>query len=494
MADPTNRMTAADPAVPASAPDAVPAATTPAPGMTPTPAPGTADLGRRRFFRQFAGDLANTAATMIGAAQALQQTSAELAGAILDPTRAALGDAAPGTAGPDGPAAAPVFRTSFRVEGGRIRFVDQRELPGAVVEHPSASAAEVTWAIRHDVVIGGPAISQAAALGLALTADRVRATRPYARRATLRGAANALTNAAPAQASVRWAVERVMAAYATVGELAEDGDAVAEAMHAEAERIIAEAAVDHGRLVDAGLVALEEAVGRTRVAADAGTADGPATLAGLATPLRVLVHGPSGALAGGQFGTALAIAVAAHHAERQVRVVVPEGRPGFVGARITCWELAAAGVPHLLVADAAGPSLIAAGEVDAILVPADRVAANGDVAATIGTYPLAVVAARHGVPFLVCAPLSAIDPTTATGSDITMATRPGSELEMVGGATIAPRATAVHVPTHDVTPAELVTGYITAGGLRRPPFEATAPLIAEPIEPAAPPVPPAVPA
>ena len=418
---------------------------------TPVVAPfdGGADLGRRRFFRQFAGDLANTAATMVGAAQALQRTSAEMASAILDPTRAALDEAAAADAAAD---AGPAFRTSFRVDGAVIRFVDQRALPLKVVEHAADSAASVVWAIRNGVVVGGPAIGQAAAIGLTLSADRVAGTRPYARRATLRGAANAMTNLSPTHASLRWAVERVMNAYREIGELEDDGPAIAAAMHEEADRIVAETTDDHGRLVDAGLAAVD-ALSRT--------GEGP---------LRLLVHGPSGTLAGGQFGTALAIAIAAHHAEREVRVIVPEARPGFSGSRITCWELAAAGVPHVLVADTAVASLLAAGEIDAVLVPADRVAANGDVAAIVGTYPIAVVAARHGVPVFVCAPLSSIDPSTADGSSIEIGLRPDGELEQVGNVTLAPRGTEVRVPAHDVTPAELVTSWITGAGLRRPPF------------------------
>ncbi len=331
MADPTARLDPTDVAGPEPA----------APDLGPDA--GGADLNRRRFFRQFAGDIANTAATMVGAAQALQRTSAELASAILDPTRAALDDAA--ATGVDAEsatvAAAPAFRTSFRVDGGSILFVDQRALPRGVVEHAATSAAEVTYAIRSGVVLGGPAIGQAAAIGLALTADRVRETRPYARRATLRGAANALRNVAPTHASLGWAVGRVMDAYQAIGELEEDGGAIAAAMHVEADRIVAETTDDHGRLVDVGLEAID-ALPRTGV-----------------EPLRILVHGLSGTLAGGQCGTALAIAIAAHHADRQVRVVVPEGRHGYTGSRISCWELAAAGVPYLLVADAAAPSLIA---------------------------------------------------------------------------------------------------------------------------------------
>ena len=410
---------------------------------------GGADLGRRRFFRQFAGDLANTAATMVGAAQALQRTSAELASAILDPTREALdAAAAPGEAAAEGIA----FRTSFRVDETTIWFVDQRALPRSVVEHAASSAAEVVYAIRDGVVNGGPAMGQAAAIGLALTAQRVGETRPFARRATLRGAANALINVSPTHASLGWAVERVMGAYRDVGELEDDGHAIAAAMRAEADRIVAETTDEHGRLVEAGLALVNYLP----------LADG--------APLRLLVHGPSGTLAGGQFGTALAIAIAAHHAERQVLVVVPEGRHRFTGSRITCWELAAAGVPYVLVADAAAPSMVAAGEVDAVLVPADRVAASGDVAAIVGTYPIAVAAGRAGVPVYVCAPLSAVDPATADGAAITIGSRPDTELDRFGDVLLAPRGTEVRSPGHDVTPRDLVTAYITGDGLREPPF------------------------
>jgi methylthioribose-1-phosphate isomerase len=151
-------------------------------------------------------------------------------------------------------------------------------------------------------------------------------------------------------------------------------------------------------------------------------------------------------------------------------VIVPEGRHGYTGSRITCWELAAAGVPYVLVADAAAPSLIAAGEVDVVLVPADRVAANGDVAAMVGTYPIAAAAAHRGVPVFVCAPLSSIDAATADGPAITIGLRPDGELDRFGDTLLAPRGTEVRTPGHDVTPVELVTSYITGEGLRRPPF------------------------
>jgi methylthioribose-1-phosphate isomerase len=247
-----------------------------------------------------------------------------------------------------------------------------------------------------------------------------------------------------------------MAAYAGVGELSEDGAAIADAMNAEAERIIGEVTAEHGRIVEAGLTAI-----------DALPRPGPG-------PLRLLVHGPSGTLAGGQLGTALSIAIAAHHAGREIRVVVPEARPGFAGGRISCWELAAAGVAHTLVVDAAAPALVAAGEIDAILIPADRVAANGDVAATIGSCALAVAAARRRVPFYVCAPTSSMDLATATGASITIATSGAPDILRVGDVALAPPGTEVSAPADDITPAELVTGYLTGTGLRSAPFDEAA--------------------
>jgi methylthioribose-1-phosphate isomerase len=251
---------------------------------------------------------------------------------------------------------------------------------------------------------------------------------------------------------------RVMGAYASVGELSEDGDAIAAAMSAEADAIVAEALADHGALAEAGVALL---AGLPR-AEDAG-------------PLRVLVHGPGGTLAGGQFGTALAIAITAHQREIPIRVVVPEGRPRFVGSRVSCWELAAAGVPHLLAADAAAPSLIAGGEVDAVLIPTDRVAANGDVAAAVGTFPIALAAARGGIPVVACVAASTLDPAIEDGSGITIGYLTAEDLDRIEKVALAPPGTEARVPTHDVTPAELVTTWLTAAGPRTPPFAAPAP-------------------
>lgn len=451
---------AAAPAGAAGPGDASVPASVPAPGPKVAP-PSAVDLGRRRFFRAFAGELIQTAATMAGAAQALQQVSAEAASAILNPGGSLLSaeravddpNARAGVGvGPSG------FRTPFREDGGVLYLIDQRRLPDVLVEYPCKSAGEVAYAIREMIVRGAPAIGQVAAIGMAMSAENQRDGRPYARKATIRGSANALINARPTAINLRWAVERVLARYVELGELSEDGDAIADAMRAEADSIVFEATMDHGRLAGFGLELLPTPDGR---------------------PVRILTHCNTGPLACGQYGTALGVVQAAHHAGRAVHVWVDETRPYLQGARLTTWELAQAGVPHALLPDVAAGHLMAAGEVDVVLVGADRVAANGDTANKVGTYTLAVLAARHGIPFYVCAPTSSIDLGTPDGSAIPIEERKAGEVLEVRGVRIAPLGTEVRNPAFDVTPAELITGIVTEEGDVRAPFETGLPAAVE---------------
>ena len=217
-----------------------------------TPAPAV-DLGRRGFFRAFAGELIQTAATVAGAAQALQRASAEAASAILDPASAAGHLGVADDAAARVPAAPHGFRTPFREDDGALLLIDQRRLPDALVEYACRSAGEVAFAIREMIIRGAPAIGQAAAIGMALTAEKMRTSRPYARRATLRGSANALINSRPTAINLRWAVDRMMARYNEIGDLSEDGDAIADALRFEADAIVFEATTDHGRLAGFGL-------------------------------------------------------------------------------------------------------------------------------------------------------------------------------------------------------------------------------------------------
>jgi methylthioribose-1-phosphate isomerase len=434
--EPTLAGPVADPS--STAPDAAPAAE-------------SVDLGRRRFFRQFAGELVQTAATMAGAAQALQRASAEAAAGILDPATGAgllAGFVEETPAAPTSPIG---FRTPFREGPGVLYLIDQRKLPDTLIEVENHSAGEVAYSLREMIIRGAPAMGQAAAIGLALSAERVRGSLPYARRATLRGGSNALVQSRPTAVNVRWAIDRMMARYEQIGDLSDDGGVIADALRAEADAIVMEATTDHGRMAEFGLAELPQPEDR---------------------PVRILTHCNTGPLACGQFGTALGIVQAAHHAGRPLHVWVDETRPYLQGARLTAWELAQAGVPHTLIADMAAGHLMARGEVDVVIVGADRVAANGDTANKIGTYTLAVLAARHGIPFLVCAPTTSIDLTTPDGAAIPIEERAAEEVAAIRGVAIAPPGTEVRNPAFDVTPNELITGIVTEEGVIRGPFEA----------------------
>ncbi|HJW21437.1 MAG TPA: S-methyl-5-thioribose-1-phosphate isomerase [Candidatus Limnocylindrales bacterium] len=422
------------------------------------------DPTRREFFRRFAGDLVSSAAQLSKAVADLRQQSAAEAAALLsdglvpDAGPAATGTAALGAAGGPAAAAGAVgagagpsgFRTPFRLDDDdNLVLVDQRRLPDELVEVTVRGAPEGARAIRDMVVRGAPAIGQVAAIALALTGRAARLAQPHARRAILENAAGTLRNARPTAINLRWAVDRVYARYVAVGELNEDGEAIAAAMWREAMHIVAEASEDHGRIAEAGLALLPQPDGR---------------------PLEVLTHCNTGPLACGQYGTALGIVQAAHHAERPIHVWVDETRPYLQGARLTTWELRQAGVDHTLIPDGAAGSLMAAGKVDVVLVGADRIAANGDTANKLGTYPLAVLAQRHGIPFHVVAPTSSIDLETPDGSAIPIEERAGDEVATIRGTRIAPPGTLVHNPAFDVTPAELITTIVTERGVLRPPF------------------------
>ena len=406
------------------------------------------DLGRRRFFRQLASDVFQATATVVGAANALQQTSIQAASAILDPASAAATLAATGTAAPAG---ARGFRTAFRVDGDRLILVDQRMLPARIAEIECRSGADVAWAIREMVIRGAPAIGQAAAYGLALTARRAVELMPFARRATIRAAASALRNARPTAVNLGWAVDRMLDRFEAVGSLEDDGSIVADALWAEAEAICAEATRDHGRLAEHGLAQLPQPLDR---------------------PVRVLTHCNTGPLACGQFGTALGVVQAAANAGREIHVYVDETRPYLQGARLTAWELEQAGVPYTLIADAAAGSLLASGRIDAVLVGADRVVANGDTANKIGTYPLAALAARHRVPFYVCAPLSSVDLEMPVGAAIPIEERPAEEVLEYGGVRTSPPGATAWNPAFDVTPASLISAIVTEEGVLVAPFGA----------------------
>ncbi|MFH0751203.1 MAG: S-methyl-5-thioribose-1-phosphate isomerase [Chloroflexota bacterium] len=423
----------------------------------PPPDPDEAlRLERRRFFRTLADDAVRTAATLVGAVGALRDTTQEMASSVFAESGPAAGRTA--SAASAAPAAPPGFRSPFRLEADRLVLVDQRRLPDELVEVVCESAGDVAQAIREMVVRGAPALGQVAAAGLALAAGRARHTRPYARRAILRGSSNALVNARPTAVSIRWAMNRMLARYAALGELSDDGPAVAAALREEAEAIIGEATADHAVMARLGVELLPDPGDR---------------------PLQLLTHCNTGPLACGQVGTALGVVQALAADGRNFHVYVDETRPWLQGARLTMWELGQAGIPCTLLADAAAGSLLASGAVDAILVGADRIAANGDTANKVGTYPLAVLAARHGVPFHVVAPTATLDGEAADGSRITVEMRSAAEVTSFGGRRIAPVGARAINPSFDITPAELITTIVTEAGVLRAPY---GPAIATAIE------------
>lgn len=408
------------------------------------------DPARRRFFRQFAGDVVTSVGSVLGAAQVLQQQSAEAARGILGTTEAAAGGA-PGADGRPGlveDATGAGFRAPFRWDGDVCRVVDQRRLPDVLTDLEVRGAADAVNAINDGALIGAAVQAQVAAVTVALVAGRATQSRPFARRATIRGAANALRITRPGSAALAAALDRQLALVDRLG-LDADGDTMAAAIRTEAEAILLEAQAEHGALVEHAVSALP------------GAPD---------EPIHLLTIGSSGAMGGGQFGTALSVILTLHHAGRPVHALVAETRPLFEGSRIAAWELRQAGVPYAVVTDAAAPGCIAAGEVGAVLVAADRVAANGDVIAIAGSYPLALAAAAAGVPFLVCAPVTALDPATEDGEAATIEEgRPGSVLR-AAGTRIAPEGSQIRNPLQDLTPAALVTAIVTGEGVLRAPY------------------------
>lgn len=344
------------------------------------------------------------------------------------------------------PLVEPVRAVEWAPGGGAVRIVDQRRLPAELVWRDLRSLDDVREAIRTLAVRGAPAIGIAAAMGLVTSLAELGGAVRAAFDRALETHATTLVATRPTAVNLAWAVGRLRTCAArTPGTPA----AVLAALRDEATAILEE----------------------DRAMCDAIGAHG---LAFVGDGARILTHCNAGALATGGIGTALAPAYAAHRAGRRVSVAACETRPLLQGSRLTAWELQRAGIAVRVITDGMAASLMRAGEVDVVLVGADRIAANGDVANKVGTYAHAVAARHHGVPFVVCAPSSTVDPATAGGSAIVVEQRDASEVTALGGVAIAPRGVDAWNPAFDVTPAELVTAIVTDRGVFRPPFRLTA--------------------
>ncbi|MCR9248522.1 MAG: S-methyl-5-thioribose-1-phosphate isomerase [bacterium] len=318
-------------------------------------------------------------------------------------------------------------------ETGTLQLLDQTLLPHEVVVLDLDTAEGVIDAIVRLAVRGAPAIGVAAAYGLvlgtrrALTAGGTFAT-------AIREQADRLVAARPTAVNLAWAVERCVAAASDLQELLRE----ARLIHSEDEAACAGMGCHGAPLVPEG-----------------GT---------------VLTHCNTGRLATAGDGTALAVLFAAWREGRRFRVLADETRPLLQGARLTALELAVEGIPTEVICDGAAAGLMARGEIQLVLTGSDRVAANGDFANKVGTYPLALAAAAHDVPFYVVAPLSTFDASLRSGAEIPIEERDATEVTAIAGHELAPAGIGARNPAFDCTPAHLVTGIVTEAGILRPPF------------------------
>tara|TARA_B100000405_G_scaffold235868_1_gene169622 strand:- start:791 stop:1759 length:969 start_codon:yes stop_codon:yes gene_type:complete len=311
-----------------------------------------------------------------------------------------------------------------------LELLDQRQLPGAVAFMQLQAWQEVAEAIKSMAVRGAPAIGIAAAWGVVLAA-RVGDDLPSA----IKG----LRASRPTAVNLGWALDRMQAAISSSGS----GDV--EALAALADAIQNEDRRLTQRLVDHGVSLLTQGC-------------------------RVLHHCHTGAIATGGVGTALGVIASAHARGVLRHAWLDETRPRLQGAALSAWELGCLGVPCTVIVDGASGLLMRRGEVDAVMVGCDRVAANGDVANKIGTYNLALAARAHAIPFYVCAPSSSIDLATPDGDAITIEERDAEEIIRVRGVEVAAPGAQVWNPAFDITPAHLVTGLITEFGVLRSPY------------------------
>jgi methylthioribose-1-phosphate isomerase len=330
----------------------------------------------------------------------------------------------------------PEFNQIAWTESGTVRILDQTRLPGEETYPELSQPADMAEAIRTLRVRGAPLIGVAAAMGVTLAARRQGGS--AARREDVLEACDLLQRTRPTAVNLAWALERMRKVIRSVAT----GDGLHAALVAEANAIWEEDRAMCRKIGEAGLALIP---------------DGAV----------VHTHCNAGALCCSGIGTALAPVYLAHEAGRRVSVIADETRPLLQGSRLTAWELGRAGISCTVIADNMAASRLRRGGITCVIVGADRIAANGDVANKIGTYGVALAAREHGVPFYVAAPTSTFDFNSADGSRIPIEERGAEEIRSVAGQAVAPAGAAVWNPAFDVTPAELVAGYVTDRGLKR---------------------------
>ena len=324
-------------------------------------------------------------------------------------------------------------------------MVDQRKLPAAEIYVRCKTVNDVVKAINTMVIRGAPAIGVCAAMGLALGAARSKATGTKQFTTEFQRNCDLLASTRPTAVNLFWAIERMKRAFAEGALAGESVEQLQARLRREADRI-------H-----------DEDVASCRAIGAHGAALVPEEAS-------ILTHCNAGALATAGYGTALGVVRGAVEAGRNVRVLADETRPFLQGARLTAWELVKDGIDTTVITDNMAGAIMRQGDIDMVVVGADRIAANGDTANKIGTYSVAVLAREHGIPFYVAAPWSTIDLATKDGDAIPIEERNPREVTHVGTNQLAPDGAQVRNPSFDVTPHKYITAIITERGIFRPPF------------------------
>ncbi|MGH7558958.1 MAG: S-methyl-5-thioribose-1-phosphate isomerase [Gemmatimonadota bacterium] len=333
---------------------------------------------------------------------------------------------------------------TIRWEGDHVRMIDQTRLPAERLEIEIRTVPEMVEAIRSLRIRGAPAIGIAAAMGLVAALSPHRDEDPVAFHARLEGFASELEVARPTAVNLRWAIDRMRRLARVQRDMAVP--ALWERLEAEAMAIFDEDREMCRRIGEAAQSVICERAG-------------------------ILTHCNAGGLATSGYGTALACAYVAHELGKGVRVFADETRPLLQGSRLTTWELMESGVDVTLITDGMTAATMARGDIDMVIVGADRIAANGDTANKIGTYGVAILAREHGIPFYVAAPRTTFDFDTPTGREIPIEERSAEEVTHGFGSVIAPAGVKVYSPAFDVTPARYIAGFFTDAGFLKSPFE-----------------------
>jgi methylthioribose-1-phosphate isomerase len=343
------------------------------------------------------------------------------------------------------------FVTVAWTPSGTIRLIDQTRLPGEEVYIECRTIEEVADAIRTMQVRGAPAIGVTAAMGLALGAQTITTAGFEEFLAAMERMGRLLTGTRPTAVNLRWAVQRLL-------ELARKSRDLSPAE------------------IKAALVAEARGMREEDIRINRAMGQHGQTL--VPDPARVLTHCNAGGLATAGYGTAVGVIRAAAEAGKRVMVWVDETRPLLQGARLTAWELTKASIPATLITDNMAGYFMGRGQVDVVVVGADRIARNGDVANKIGTYGVSLLARAHGIPFYVAAPISTLDLNLNDGSEIPIEERAVEEVTHIGGRRLAPAGIRVANPAFDVTPASCVDAIITERGIARAPYDVSLPRLA----------------